>query len=110
MTTNNRTGYAPGRVIPNATAIPPVAGTPVRGVAMSVREFIDDPALAPKLAASFTKDTLKTMHEDKASGGCGLYGEPCVNCRSLLPCFDVPVGAVDYDLDAKDWGIQWKTG
>ncbi|KAK0634150.1 hypothetical protein B0T14DRAFT_561663 [Immersiella caudata] len=100
-------GYITDRILqPNPTTVPPTVATPVRGISMSVREFNNDPTMAPTLAASFTKAALKTMHEN--TEGAGMYRQPCVNCQSLLPVFDVPVGAANYDLDATNWGIVWK--
>lgn len=105
--TMNRRGYIPDRILQaNPTADPPTVVTPVRGIAMSAREFNNNPTMAPTLAASFTKDALKTMHEN--SDRPGMYREPCINCKSLLPVFDVPIGAAGYDLDATNWGIVWK--
>ncbi|KAK2046039.1 hypothetical protein LZ31DRAFT_593442 [Colletotrichum somersetense] len=98
-------GYITDRIL-HPTAILPAVVAPVRGIAMPVREFNNDPTLALTLAASFTKDALKTMHDNVPD--LGMYREPCVDYRSLLSVFDVTVGAANYDLDAINWGIVWK--
>ncbi|KAK2031499.1 hypothetical protein LX32DRAFT_650640 [Colletotrichum zoysiae] len=103
---SRRKGYITDR-IQHPTATPPAVATPVRGIAMSIREFDNDPTLAPTLAASFTKDALKTIHDNVP--GLGMYREHCVNCRSQLPLFDVTVGAANYNLNATGalYGLEY---
>jgi hypothetical protein len=67
---------------------------------MEVRKFnngvgVGGGTTAVSLAANFSSTTLNNFHNDVGR----VYRTPCVNCNTLLPALDAPIGAVNYHQD-----------